>query len=494
MEKLRFSTKFWFGFGQMAEGLKNTGLGFFLLLFYSQVLGLPPLLAGLAIFLALIVDAVTDPMAGSLSDAFRHRWGRRHPFLYASAIPLGIMFALVFRPPADLSHGLLFLWMLIFTVLTRLSMTLYHVPHMSLGAELSSDYHERTVVVAFRNFFGLLGAAILLISCALYFMKPTPEFENGQLNPAAYAPMGLFFGGLMTFSILFSALGTHSRIPHLTSPAEQVLPFSLRRLSGEVREALKNPSFRNLFIGLLLFFIARGTADSLGAYMGPFFWRLETYHAIMIGALSLLGMVVGTPIWAIAARPFDKKHVFIFGICWYSGLTAILPLLKMVDLFPANESALYVPTIYVFAFLAALGAAGSLIAAGSMMADITDEHELNTGRRQEGIFFGALAFSTKAAVGLGAGLASIALFLIQFPLQVSPEEVPASTVLQLAVVAGPGVAVLMGVGIAFLNRYNLTRERMSEVQMQISQRSPNPHTASAETPAPEALPAVGGGS
>ncbi len=97
-------------------------------------------------------DAVTDPLTGSISDTLRHRWGRRHPFMYASAVPLGLFFALVFNPPDGLGQWGLFAWLTTFAVLTRGAMTLYHVPHLALGAELSTDYRERSVIVcAQRN-------------------------------------------------------------------------------------------------------------------------------------------------------------------------------------------------------------------------------------------------------------------------------------------------------------------------------------------------------
>ena len=85
---VNFTTKLSYGVGQAAEGIKNAAFGTFLLLYYNQVLGLSGSLAGIAIFIALCFDAVTDPIAGSISDNFRSKWGRRHPFMYASAIPV----------------------------------------------------------------------------------------------------------------------------------------------------------------------------------------------------------------------------------------------------------------------------------------------------------------------------------------------------------------------------------------------------------------------
>ena len=130
---LTFNTKFAYGIGQLAEGLKNSALSTFVLFYYNQVLGLSGTLAGTAILIALLFDAVSDPLAGSLSDNWQSRWGRRHPFMYASALPLGIAFFFLFSPPEGLSEFSLFLWLTVTVVLTRGAMTLYHVPHIALS-------------------------------------------------------------------------------------------------------------------------------------------------------------------------------------------------------------------------------------------------------------------------------------------------------------------------------------------------------------------------
>ena len=476
---LRLQQKFWYGFGQAAEGMKNTAFGVFLLLYYSQLLGLEAWLAGLALALSLCFDAVSDPVTGSLSDSTTHRFGRRHPWMYAAAVPLWITFSLSFRPPAELGQLGLFSWMLVSVVLTRAAMALYHVPHLALGAELTDDYHERTSVVAWRLVFGLLGGIVLAIVCRQVFLQPTLEFPNGELNPAGYKRMAFFFGILMMIAIFLSALGTHSRIPYLHT-ATMSVPFSLRRLWREMSEALSNRSFRNLFVGVLLFFIARGLADALGIYMSTFFWRLKTGDVLLMPVIGGLGIFLGAPIFTLIGRRMDKKRLFEIGVWWFSILTLLLPTLKIVGYYPAFESPFYIGLIYAFVFLAAFGAGASLVASGSMMADIADEHEYELGRRQEGVFFGALSFSGKAAVGVGSGLAGAALSLISFPKQVTPEDVPIEVIDLLGIIAGPGVAGLMIVGAIIMTRYHLTQDRVAMIQAALTERRrPTPAAAEA---------------
>ncbi len=470
MSKLGLTTKLWYGLGQGAEGIKNAAFTVLLFFFYSQVLGLSGVLTGTALFIALAFDAVTDPLAGSISDSLKHRWGRRHPFMYASALPLGITFALVFSPPQGLGEPGLFVWLTAFTVLTRGAMTLYHVPHLALGAELSGDYRERTIVVAYRTFFQFFGAAVLFLVTGEVFFRATPEFENGQMNPAAYPEIGLVFGAAMLVTILASGLGTHSRIPFLQKPPQDPEPFALLRPAREVREVLGNASFRAFFTCLVLFFVARGTSLALGTHMGTYFWELDTRQVLLVPLIGLIGILISTPIWAWCSRFMEKKPMFLMGIILFSALTLLLPLLKIWGWFPPLESGAYLPTLFGIVFLASFAGGAPTVVAGSMLADLADEHELEQNRRQEGIFFGALSLAGKAASGLGSALAGFAITLISFPLQAEPGTVALPTVNALGYAAGPGVALLAAAGIAMMTRYSLDRTRHTEIQAALAAR------------------------
>ena len=266
-----FSSKFAFGVGQFAEGLKNGGFGFFILFYYNQVLGLSGTLAGAALFIALIFDAVTDPLAGSLSDNLKSKFGRRHPFMYASAIPLALAFFGLFAPPEGLSEMMLFAWLTVFAILTRGAMTLYHVPHLALGAEMTEDFQERTTIVAFRQFFGTLGgAAAILIGLNFFFS----EDKGGRLAIENYMPYAITLGIAMVVTIWYSAYGTQKEIPHLLPPTAKPPSTVLKRLISEFKEAFQNSSFRWLFFGVLIVFIMAGVNSALDLYMLQYFWGL----------------------------------------------------------------------------------------------------------------------------------------------------------------------------------------------------------------------------
>lgn len=126
----------WHGAGQAGQSVQGFALGF-LFIYYNQVLGLPGTLAGLALAITSIVDAVTDPTVGSWSDGYRSRWGRRHPFLIVSVLPIGILFVALFAPPPWLTDFQLFLWFTVVYSLMRTALTLYNVPYLALVCRLA---------------------------------------------------------------------------------------------------------------------------------------------------------------------------------------------------------------------------------------------------------------------------------------------------------------------------------------------------------------------
>ena len=142
-------TRILYGLGTVAFGVKDQGFNALLMLFYNQVIGLPAAWVGAAIMIAMVADALFDPFLGQYSDDFRSRWGRRHPFMYAAALPIAISYLFLWTPP-DASHQVQFVWLLATAIVVRLSISLYEIPSTALLAEFTDDYDERTRLVAAR--------------------------------------------------------------------------------------------------------------------------------------------------------------------------------------------------------------------------------------------------------------------------------------------------------------------------------------------------------
>src|SRR5262245_1401085 len=195
--RLPLSARLAFGVGPAAEGAQNVAFGTFVLFFYSNVLGLSGTAAGLALFLSLCVDAVMDPFVGSLSDNWHSRLGRRHPFMYASALPLALSLIALFSPPHGLAGGALFAWLLRFSIGVRVSLTLYQIPSGGMIPELTSDYDQRTGLASLRVFFGWLGAiAAAQLGYLVFFTG------DGRLEAARYAGFGVACAALAGSAVL----------------------------------------------------------------------------------------------------------------------------------------------------------------------------------------------------------------------------------------------------------------------------------------------------
>ena len=475
LPKLTFGVKLAYGVGQLAEGLKNGALGTFLIFYYSQVLGMSGTLAGLAVGTALFVDALTDPIAGSLSDHWRSKYGRRHPFMVASMVPLGVSFFLLFAPPVR-GDWPLFIWMVVLVNVTRTAMTAYHVPHLALGAELSNDFSQRVSLVGFRMFFNIVGGFAATLIGFQFFFSPTAQFPVGQMNGSAYAPFAATLGLIMVVSIAWSAWGTRQFIPYLSVPANDKrvsVGQALRRTFVDMAEALRLPDFRWLFSGVLLVYLMIGTNAALDIYMYTYFWEFSSSVIVLLTPTYAIGAVLGLLAAPAFQRRYGKRAGLLFGTVTWAGLQVLPILLRLVGFFPENDSEWLVPLLAVGRILQGAGAVQANTAFGSAIADVADENELRTGRRQEGVFFATSSFSGKFASGVGSLIAGVALDLINWPRGAairSGADVPPEQIVHLGIVYGPVVVGFSVVTYWCYSHYRLTREQHAEILSELARR------------------------
>ncbi|MCZ6888178.1 MAG: MFS transporter [Gammaproteobacteria bacterium] len=467
---LSVASKISYGIGQAADGVKIGAFNVFAFFYYTQVLGLPTSYTGIAVGISLFFDAVTDPLIGSLSDNWKGRLGRRHPFLYAAPIPLGLFLVALFSPPA-LPEFALFLWLTVFAVLTRIAMTFYYVPHVSLGAELSEDFGERTAIVAYRFFFGYIG------QMATYFIGFTLIFTDalgGQFYKEGYLPFGVILAVIMAAAIVTSAVGTQNRIPFL--PKAQVRSHAAGawalclRTFAEVRDALTNYSFRWIFAGILVVYMMVGVDTALNLHMNTYFWELESRGNLFFFLATPVGALIGVLFARRLNERFDKRPSLLFGAVSWSVCQILPVVLRLLDWFPENGTSALLWTLIVIKFLQGLGVVQALVTLSSMIADIVDDHELTTGRRQEGIFFSAVSFSNKVTSGVGTMVAGFALTLISWPTGPAIKtaaDVPPDTLMWLGLIYGPIVAGFAVVSVYCLSKYNLTRARHAEIIVEL---------------------------
>ena len=212
MTSLTALQKWSYAVGNVPYTVKDTAFGSFVVFYYTQVLGLSGSLAGLAMFIALSWDAISDPLVGSWSDSLRTRWGRRHPLLVAGGLPTALLFLLLFPPQMDLGQTGLFLWLLIVSIFLRTFLTIYYIPFSAMGAELSDDYDERTVIAKARVSVGWLsGVAITAIAYTVFF-TPTGDVD-GRLVSANYRDFGLLCAALAAATAIVCIFGTRTVLP-----------------------------------------------------------------------------------------------------------------------------------------------------------------------------------------------------------------------------------------------------------------------------------------
>jgi Na+/melibiose symporter-like transporter len=445
-----------YGFGSVAYGVKDNGFAFLLLLYYNQVLGLPERFVGFGIMIALVLDAVSDPIVGYVSDNWHSRWGRRHPFMYASALPVAVSYFYLWNPPRALSDSALFAYFLAMAVLVRTCITFYEVPSTSLVAELSPDYDQRTSMLGFRYFFGWWGGLTMAVLAYAVFLRPTEAYPVGVLNPEGYRIYGLVAAAIMATAILVSSLGTHRNIPGLKQPPPK-RPADLRRSTRELRETLGNRSFLVLFAAGLFASMAAGLSAALNIYFNTYFWEFTSDQLSRLALAYFPSAAVALVLAPRLSARFEKKPAAM-GISLAAVALAPVPItLRLLGWFPPNGHSTLLPMIAVFSFIEVTLLITASILVSSMVADVVEESELKTGRRSEGLFFAARSFIMKAVSGIGVFGSSMILSAIQFPRDARPGEVDPSTVANLGLIYAPALVALYLTSVAFLAGYRISR-------------------------------------
>ena len=477
-QRVSIPVKAAFGIGQIAEGTKGCAVSIFLIFFYTNVLGLSGTLAGTALLIALCFDAVSDPLMGSISDSFKSRWGRRHPFMYGAALPMAVSFYFLFVPPSGLSQTQLFIWLTVFAVLTRTFMTIYSVPHMAMNAELSEDYGERTTLSAVRVFFGLVGFLIVTMLSFGIFFRVTPDYPKGQLNPEAYPLFAITLAVLMVVTIWYSAIGTHHRIPFLPQASKDSPPLSLRRFLGEMFSTLQVRSFRLMGFGMVFWYVIQGLNTGITMYLFTYFWGFSSKQIGIILPIAMLGVAFGAPFSRLLARKIgEKKDTWIYASLWSLILMLSTALLRLLNLLPETGHPIIFPLVAGTYFLGQAGQGIALSMGHSVLADITDEHERVHHVRQEGLYYGAISLMQKIATGLGSFIVGVMVdysgvgtlrdsSLITWDIlsRVGWSFIIVSTMLTL-------------IAVFFVRQYDITRARHAEILEELSDRKSDEATA-----------------
>ncbi len=434
------------------------------------MLGLDPGLAGLAVGIGLVFDAITDPLIGYLSDCTRSRWGRRHPWLYASILPLGASFYFLWHPPGFVaSDTLLFAWLVICNVSMRTALTMFLVPAYAIVAELTADYDERTrLLTGFHVVYSVVNNGMSVLMYA-FWLVPTEQISDGVMNAEGYQNGGLFGAVVIVASILLFAIGLRRFIPRLRQYQVDTSP-SPGQFFRQVADVFKSVSARVVVLGGVLYYAGTGTYVALWVYIYSYFWEFSSEQiSIIVIPMALAGLFL-PPAMARWAAGREKKAVAKAGLLGAMAINVVPIGLRLLGFFPENGSEALFWIMLVAGFFETILFLVFDICWRSMITDLTEHTELATGRRNEGVISSTITFATKCADALGTLIAGILLSLIAFPTETAVGDVPPDVIAKLGLIYGPVVFLIwMGV-ILSLGRYRISRSRHLEMLQRLSKR------------------------
>ncbi|MEE8557904.1 MAG: MFS transporter [Myxococcota bacterium] len=420
-----------FALGDHTVNAALSALSLFYLFFLTQVSGLRPALAGAVLLTGRAVDAFTDPAMGRLSDRTGWRLGRRRPYFLLGALPFGFSFALLWQAVPLEGQLERFAVYAAAYALHSVASTVLAVPYMALLPELAVDYHERTSLNTFRSAAAVLGTLL----AAVGFRPLVEAFGGGAPGFAAAgtaASVWLVLPWLVVYSVTWER-------PRFAGQADSGLADGLRRL-------VAHRAYRQL---VALYLCARIAVDLIGAMLLFYFqhWLRRPGDFSIAIALLLCTVVASLPIWLRIARAVEKRTIFIFGACWWIGAQAFLLVLE--PNWPRW-------TMFAVAAAAGIGYAVADLMPWSMLGEVIDEDELETGQRREGVYAGLFTFVRKLGGASGVALAGVVLDLSGFTAGSEPGE---GALLAIRALTGGAPALFLALAAVIALSYPLTRVR-----------------------------------
>lgn len=470
------STLAYYGVGAISPAIKGNLLGSFLFYYYNQVLGLSPGLVSAALAIALVVDAVTDPLLGYISDHTRSRLGRRHGYIYASLVPSTAFYFLLLTSDWGSGQAVLFIQLLFLVTGLRVAWTFFQVPREALGAEISKDYAQRNTLHGLSSFFGWIGGAGIAYATSAWFLGDSYD------NLAGYHELAWWGSAFILATGVVFSVGTHRNIPDLEQPRE-ARPTRIVDIWREIVETLNHRSWLMLFLAGVVFSIYIGLTTGLGIYFNRFFWDWKPSDIAIFAIVDLSAALLISYFAGFLARSWDKKRLalVLFSISIVAG--PILLVLRLLDvwygihLLPANGpkyGALWWIMLGHSAFLASLGVLAWILV-GSMTADVVEDSQTKTGKRSEGLFFAGPALVQKSISGLGFIIKGSVLTLVGF----SAAETDAEKVVAVQYLAF--VFVILGMALPALSlwifsKYTITKSVHEQNLEQLGYRDVAPGT------------------
>lgn len=451
-ENIGFGPKIAYAIGAIAYGVKENGFSTFLMIYFNQVLGLNAIYVGIALLIAMSFDAITDPWVGHISDRWQGRLGRRHGFMYTAILPAALTYYYLWNPPIELEGLSLFLFLTIMAVLVRGSLTLFEVPNSALVPELTKNYDQRTTLSGLRTMLGWMGGVVMAIIAYTMFLVPSEAQPVGQLNKVGFQNFALLAAFVMVTSMLISALGTHRLIPRLPQTDPNSAGHSQGFLEGMSAIWALKP-FRAVFLGSLFANMVFGVAITMQIYFGTFYFGLSADQLGQLGVVMILSAIIAFTLTSWLTQRREKRTVAIF-LLWGNLIgSSLVILVKYIGLAPPNGSEAMVVLIGINLFVAMALSIALQIIMLSMISDLVEETERQSGHRSEGLYMATFSFSRKMVTGLGTLASGILITLGAGDGGVMNEETMNTIAIPYVIL----VSFLFLAAIVFVRRFDLTR-------------------------------------
>lgn len=431
--KLKLHYKLLYGVGNLGYSVVSQTITNFFMFFGTSVLKVSGSLIGLAVALATIWDAVTDPIVGFISDNKKLGvFGYRNGYMLIGTIGITIMNLFIWFVPINLNPTIKFLWVTTALILNETFCTLFSTPYSALCSDLVTDYNDRTAIQIYKTIFFLFG--MILPSVLLYvFLPNTSQYPQGQLNPMGYKSIAIFCSSVMLVCGLLCVFGT-LKISKTKKSQETNTEQKFSQIFKGFGSCLKNKQQRIIIFGYSLSMVSSAILTSVGLHFFTYCFNYSSFKITLLLSALLVGMVVSQPVWYKISLKEDKKPALLSGL-----LVAIfgIIIIMLVYIFKTLIIQFSFYIILIAILIVGFGAGTLYCLPTSMYLDVIEYVTENDNENMSGTFQSFLTFSYNISNALALLVVGVLLDLIKF----DPNLLTQNRMVQT------GIAIILFVGV-----------------------------------------------
>lgn len=459
--KISIFVKAGYGIGNLGFGIVFQCIAAYLLFYTTAVLGIKGSYIGTIMAIGVFWDAITDPLMGFISDISNFaKWGRRHLYMLAGTILISVFNMFLWHISSEFSPTVKLGLILIFLLLLKTSLTVYGTPYTALGAELSTDYDERTSVQSYKSVAFMFGLAFPMVAGLIIFFRPTDQYPIGQLNPAGYSLMGTATSLLMILTGFICIWATY-RYRFNSMPDTKLQSVKKERGGMSFIGAFKNKYFLYVFFGYLFFNVSSALIGSIGLHVFTYTFGLDNQGIALVMGTFFGTSILSLPYWSVLSKKTDKKPVMLRCLKISSFASLLFLMAVLLRIIVMRFDFILIAVIAILGF----GTGGLFLLPNSMAADTIDYEELEQGFRSEGIYYGALTFRYKITQSAVLFIVGVLLDAIGFDSSLAMQST--YTAVMLGVILAVGSLAAFGLSYFSMNKYDLNKEKIEKIQSRI---------------------------